>query len=150
MEENNQDHLFSDLEFDVMARDTIATMAQWALVIAVIGIVTSVVELAQLFLAPYNMMTNSQEGFSSLVGSSLIASKFFGVIFIGIGLLLHVFLYLFARGSKRSTQAGDGNGIGRSFTHLKSYFMIISIFLIIFFVLAILGMFVGLMGLAVD
>lgn len=144
MEENTQHNIFDEMEFDAMARNSIETMAQWALVIAVIGIATSVIGLAQLFLAPYNLMESSQNGLSGVMGSSIIASKFFGVIFIGIGLLMNLFLYLFASNAKRSSQAGDGRGIGRSFIHLKSYFMVISIILVIVFAFTFLG---GLAGL---
>lgn len=148
MEQQNQNSIFSELEFDNIARSHIETMAQWALVIAVIGIVTNVVGLAQLFLSPYPASSMSQEGFSSLLNSSLAASKFIGVISIGIALLINVFLYLFARKAKTSSQAGDGNGIGRSFAHLKTYFMIMSIILVIVLVICLLAMLLGGMGAA--
>lgn len=141
MESTNRENIFSSLEFDYIGRQHIEAIAHWAMIIAIIGIVSNLIGLAMAFSTSAELSE-----FAAVLGNSFGASRIFYLLISGFSIMINVFLLLFAKNAKAASRAGDGAGIGQSFSHLKTYFMIMAILLIIAVSMAVLVIFLGLMA----
>ncbi len=139
----NEPGLFNDLEFDNVARTHIRSMAQWAMVIAVLAVVGYVISLIQAFSAPDLPTFTRSEGFGDIFMGLESQSIPFTILSVAIGLLLNYFLYRFASQAKKAIDTRNGTELGQSFNSLKAYFMIYSILIIIVFVIVLLALAVG-------
>src|SRR5688572_10312580 len=140
MEQQQQSaDLFSTpIRIDDTARRTINSLAQWAMIVVTTAVIGYVVTIIQALTSSPVTETTS-EGFSTymrLGASQGIGSALFGVI---IGLLINYFLYRFSVQSRKSIAASDVDQLGGSFRNLKIYFIIITIFMIIISLFALIG-----------
>ena len=140
MEQQQQSaDLFSTpIRIDDTARRTINSLAQWAMIVVTTAVIGYVVTIVQA-LTSSPVTETSSEGFSTymrLGASQGIGSALFGVI---IGLLINYFLYRFSVQSRKSIAASDVDQLGGSFRNLKIYFIIITIFMIIISLFALIG-----------
>jgi Na+/H+-translocating membrane pyrophosphatase len=139
MQDENQVHLFNDLDFDSTAKQHIGSIASWAMVIVVTAVIGYVLNILQLFSKP-KIVTRS-EGFE--FGASISGTDTFStVIGIIVGLLINYFLYRFASLARRGVNSLDQSALSKSFNSLKSYFIITTVILIIVFVIVVLAVLV--------
>lgn len=137
MQEENQTHLFSDLEFDHTAKQHIRTIASWAMIVVVVAVIGYILALVDLFSGKEAPVQQS-EGFGfgvSLSGSDTTSS----IVMILVGLLINFFLYRFANQARNGLDGLNQIQLNSSFNSLKTYFMIMSIILIIVFLLVLLA-----------
>lgn len=140
---SNEPGLFNDLEFDNIARTHIRSIAQWAMVIAILAVVGYVISLIQAFTAPELPTIQQSEGFGNFFMGMERNSIPFTILSVAIGLLLNFFLYRFASQAKKAIDTRNGTELGQSFNSLKAYFMIYSILIIIVFVIILLAVALG-------
>jgi hypothetical protein len=134
-EETNAD-LFHDIEIDGTARQHLASIASWAMVVVVVAVIGYLLSFIQLFTAP--KYSKRSEGFELPLAVS--GNDTFSVIFtIMVGLLINYFLYRFATLAKKSLSGLQQGELGRSFASLKTYFIITCVILIIVFVIVFLA-----------
>lgn len=139
MQDENQVHLFNDLEFDSTAKQHITSIASWAMVIVVTAVIGYLVNILELFSKPEVAVRS--EGFD--FGASISATNTFSsVIGIIIGLLINYFLYRFASLARTGVNSLDQSALSKSFNSLKSYFIITTVILIIVFVIVVLAVLV--------
>ena len=85
---SNEPGLFNDLEFDNIARTHIRSMAQWAMVVAILAVVGYVISLIQAFTAPELPSIQQSEGFGNIFMGLERQSIPFTILSVAIGLLL--------------------------------------------------------------
>ena len=137
MQEENQTHLFTDLEFDRTAKQHIHSMASWAMIVVVVAVIGYIITIAQLFSGTQTLDQRS-EGFG--LGANLAGSDTtFSIIAIVIGLLINFFLYRFASQARKGIDGLNQDQLNKSFNSLKTYFMIMSVILIVVFVVVLLA-----------
>ncbi len=137
MHQENQTHLFTDLEFDRTAKQYIRSMASWAMIVVVVAVIGYIITIAQLFSGEQRVVQRS-EGFD--FGARLSGSDTtFSIIAIVIGLLINFFLYRFASQARNGIDGLNQDQLNRGFNSLKTYFMIMSVILIVVFVVVLLA-----------
>ncbi len=137
----NQSSLFSELEYDPMAKSYIGSMASWALIAGICSIILLCVSIYEAY-RPREIFARRTEGFGGfeMVSNAAIGS---GIISIIITLVINVILIRFAVTTRRQLENGNAMGLGQSFGSLKAYFMIISILVILAMTLLFLGLLVA-------
>lgn len=139
MEPEIKSDLFNDLSFDFTAKQHIRSIASWAMVIGVVGLIALVITLIQTFTAPVLVRSNS-EGFdfnnALRMGDSNVGWTVIGAL---IRLVLIFFLFRFATQARAGLNGLNQSSLNGSFNSLKIYFMmgaVICLLLFLFFVLA--------------
>ena len=137
----NQSSLFSELEYDPMAKSYVNSMASWALIAGICSIILLCVSIYEAY-RPREIFARRTEGFGGfeMVSNAAIGS---GIISIIITLVINVILIRFAVTARRQLENGNAIGLGQSFGSLKAYFMIISILVILAMTLVFLGLLVA-------
>jgi hypothetical protein len=137
--ENNSD-LFNDLSFDLTAKQHIRSIASWAIVIGVVGLIALLITLIQTFTAPAPVSSNS-EGFdfnnALRMGNSSGVWEVIGGL---IRLVLIFFLFRFASQARTGLNGLDQSSLNGSFNSLKLYFMMGAIICLLFFLFFVLAM----------
>ena len=137
MEEQNQTHLFNDLEFDQTAKQHILSIASWAMTVVIIAVIGYIITLVDAFSRQSEAVARP-EGFGfgfAFSGSDATSS----VIVVVFGLLINFFLYRFASQAKDGINGLSQSQLNRSFNSLKIYFMILSIVSIIILLIVLLA-----------
>lgn len=138
--QQNQFPLFS-LQLNEVSKNHLLTVAQWAIIVAIVSIVSSLLSIIETVTARPQMV--EMEGFSYQVEQSATAGGIVGgIISLLISFLLCYFLYMFGKHTKKGLETIDQGQINSGFNNLKTYFQITGILLIIgivFIVIAILG-----------
>ncbi|MFT3677436.1 MAG: hypothetical protein QM781_16180 [Chitinophagaceae bacterium] len=137
----NQSSLFSELEYDPMAKSYISSMASWALIVGVCAVISLCLSIYELY-RPREVFSRRTEGFGSLEMVSNAATGS-GIISIIITLVINIILIRFAVSARRQLENGNAIGLGQSFGNLKAYFMIISILVILGMTLIFLALLVA-------
>lgn len=137
----NQSSLFSELEYDPMAKSYVSSMASWALIAGICSIVLLCVSIYEAY-RPREIFARRTEGFGGfdMVSNAAIGS---GIISIIITLVINIILIRFAVTARRQLENSSAIGLGQSFGNLKAYFMIISILVILAMTLLFLGLLVA-------
>jgi hypothetical protein len=133
--ENND--LFGDLTFDHTAKQYISSIANWAIVIVVVAVISYAISLFQLFSA-HHLTTTRSEGFDfgfKMTGSDKTST----IITILIGVLVNIFLFRFATQARTGLNGLNQTSLNSSFNSLKIYFMISAILCILIFLIVILA-----------
>lgn len=143
MQQENNESLFEEIEFDHVSRQHILGICQWGMIVVILAVVGYVISIFQaLTMTELEKAFARDSGFSSyFTGSS---SAFGMVITIGVGLLINFFLFRFCTQAKKAAEMQDGSALGRSFSNLKSYFMIMGILAIVFAALFVFAFMFGL------
>lgn len=139
MQDENQVHLFNDLEFDTNAKQHINSIASWAMVIVVTAVISYLINILQLFSKPEAVVRSEGFEFSAGISGTNTFSSVIGII---IGLLINYFLYRFASLARVGVNSLDQGSLSKSFSSLKSYFVITTVILIIVFVIILLSVIV--------
>ncbi|HEX6190920.1 MAG TPA: hypothetical protein VFZ42_01085 [Chitinophagaceae bacterium] len=128
------------IRIDDTAKRHITALAQWAMIIVITAVIGYVITLIQAFIPSRTIIETEpdSEGFSSFMrmGGQSIAGAIFGIV---IGLLINYFLYRFSVQSRKGLAISDIDELGGGFRNLKIYFIIVSIFMIIFFLFGLIG-----------
>ena len=135
--DNSKDDLFGDLTFDHTAIQTIRSIANWAIVIVVVAVISYLISMGQMFSAP-QLTTTRSEGFGmgfKMTGSDRTTT----IITIAIGLLVNIFLFRFAMQARTGLNGLNQQSLNSSFNSLKIYFMITAILCILVFLIVILA-----------
>lgn len=139
MEQENKD-LFEGISIDPNAKQSLVSMAKWAMIIVVVAVIGYVISIITLFKDDPLAAYRRKEGFESFVnlGGDTTFSVFFS---IAIGLLINFFLYRFATLAKSGVMSHNEEKIAGAFKSLKVYFAIMTIILILvfLFVLIVIG-----------
>jgi hypothetical protein len=137
----NQSSLFSELEYDPMAKSYIGSMASWALIAGICSLISLCISIYEAY-RPREIFVRRTEGFGGfeMVSNAAIGS---GIISIIITLVINVILIRFAVTARRQLENGNAMGLGQSFGNLKAYFMIISILVILAMTLIFLALLVA-------
>jgi hypothetical protein len=138
MEEQNQ--LIPDsVRIDTTAAEHIRSMASWAMIIVVTSVIGYVLSILELFITPADLTSPQPEGFSvPVVGTN---SSIGGTIFaILLGLAVNYFLYRFASGIKTGVNSMQLDQVNHGFRHLKMYFTISTILMIIVLLFLLVAM----------
>ena len=127
------------LRIDETARQHLLTMASWAMIIFILALIKYALSIVG-----YVQLKNQPDYQIGEVYVSAKASNLSGVIItIAIGLLINYFLYQFSAFTKKGINNLSQLDLNMGFRHLRSYFTIIGILVIIFFVFAFLGVVMG-------
>lgn len=137
MEQDPKQSIFEDMTFDHIAQSYIRTIAKWAVIIGVTLIAINVIQFVKELAAPAAGSAGSSFSMAGMSG------MFFAVVALLFGVLVNLFLYLFGSKAKRALDEQDGHALGQSFKHLKSFFMIVSIVIIIAVCFIFFAMLVG-------
>lgn len=134
--QEQQNDLFDGISIDLQAKQTLASIASWAMICVVTAVIGYVITILGLFTKP--AVTVRSEGFSNYLkmGSDDVVST---IISIGIGLLMNFFLYRFATLLKTGLPAHSEEQLARSFRSLRYYFIIGSILLILVLLIVLIG-----------
>lgn len=139
MDQQNQNNLFPELGFDLTARQHLRSLASWSMIIVVVALIGYVISIISLYTQPEQVSTMS-EGFD--VRTYVKANSTSSVVLqIVIGLLVNYFLFRFASQVRTGIDGLNQANMASSFKNLKSFFMAMSILLIIG--LALLMLFVA-------
>lgn len=137
----NQSSLFSELEYDPMAKSYISSMATWALIVGIGALISLCLSIFEIY-RPREVFARRAEGFG---GFEMVQNTAMGtsVISIIITLVINIILIRFAISARRQVENSNAIGVGQSFGSLKAYFMIISILVILAMTLVFLGVLVA-------
>lgn len=138
-QDNNNTDLFRQFSLDQIGRQHLRTMTKWARNIAIFSIVGYVVSFITLIIAPKKISTRS-EGFEMpFAGMSSGSDLPYTIVSTIIGLVICMFLFRFASNVNKALDTTDQASLNNGFLNLKYYFIILSVFLIIVFVLIFLA-----------
>lgn len=135
MQTEKQADLFSDLSFDVTARQYLRSIARSAMIIVVVAVIGYLLSVADLV-----MGRPARAGLDDLS----TAQKSLSVVMILVGLLINYFLYRFAAEAGKGLNSLDQQQLNSSFSNLKNYFVATTIIFVILlfcvlFLLLVLG-----------
>jgi len=126
----------SEIKIDDTAKRHLGSLVQWSMIVVATAVIGYVVSLIQAFTQKPVAVSNS-EGFS--IGMNLGGQGVGGTIFsIIIGLLINFFLYQFSVQLRKSVASSNTELLGSSFRNLKIYFIIITIFMILAFLISLI------------
>lgn len=131
MEQQSESNLFNNLIIDREARQHIQTMSTWATVVVIIagiGYLFNILELV----SPSQPEVSS-EGFGAYVKMMTTGSAGVGMTIIGlvIGIVINYFLLKFSLEAKRAVMEINTPLLSSSFSNLKNYFLITTIYIIV-------------------
>lgn len=135
--QEQQNDLFGSINIDLQGKQTLASIASWAMICVVTAVIGYVLTVIGLFTKPTTVTVRS-EGFSSYLkmgGDDMVAT----VISIAIGLLMNYFLYRFATMLKTSLPANSEEQLSGSFRNLRYYFIVWTILLILILLIVLIA-----------
>lgn len=134
-----QSDIFSSgLKVDATAKEHIRGLASWAMLVVAATVLGYVLNIAGLIISGGNEPAGPQpEGFSGalLSGEKNVAGT---IITVLIGLAVNYFLYRFASTVNGAATAANSEKFGSSFRHLRIYFAITSIFMMLFLLIMLI------------
>lgn len=135
MQEENQTHLFGNITFDQTARQYLRSIISWSMIIVTVSVIGYIISIIQTFFTTKAAIPK-EEGFGEYVSisSSDSVSVFISIV---LGLTINYFLYRFASQSRAGMDGLDQNKLSKSFSSLKSYFIIMAVLFVIIFVAVI-------------
>lgn len=133
--ESNQNLLNSDLQIDTLAAAQLKETAMWAKLLAVVGLVLSIlIAIMGLFAGTMlSTMTRSFGGVSpmgGIMGSGLITILY--LMIAAIYFLLSIYLYRFAVRMKLALQSSEQDTFNSSLVNLKLVYRVMGIIMIIY------------------
>lgn len=141
------DNIF-DISFDTALRASIKQAAVWAKVCALCAFIGYAIALVVAIFGRQDYVTET-EGFQ--VGNLLRAGNLaFVLISTLIGVVINYFLFRFATATARGMDAMDSIQTNQGFEHLRIYFKILGILLIIVFAIAALFILFAIIGLGLS
>jgi hypothetical protein len=148
--ENQQQHTdIFGLQFDEQAKNSIKTMATWAMIIAVISLADILFSFVEYFKArnKINQFADEYEfrgGFSSVASGTSLVTLVLSTI---ISLLLSWFLYQFSTRARSGIDGMDTAELNQGLAGLKNYFLTTAVLVIIVMAFMLIAMlFVGSIG----
>jgi len=136
MQQENQPNLFNDLSFDHTAKMHIRSIASWAMTVVVVAVIGYVISVFNTFAE--TSLSSSDSLYNQIMYSEDTA-KIMSLVFVAIGLITNFFLYRFASQARSGLDSLNQQQLSKSFGNLRTYFMILSIILVIVFVVVVLG-----------
>lgn len=135
-EQQEQQHLFSNVRLDNTSVEHLRGIIKWSLIIVGAAVVGYVINIFQLFMTP-SVQRSRPEGFemTAVMGQNSAGSVIFSII---IGLVFNYFLYRFAVLARTALDGLDQQKLTGAFSHLKIFFIISTVVLIIVFVAMLL------------
>lgn len=132
-------NLFSGgLKFDTATRNTVKQIASWAMIIVVVTVIGYVFSLIAVFTQPEVTFARvDNEGFSRSILATGGASKSSAIFSVLIGLAVNYFLFRFATYANASVKSGSTIELSSGFRHLKIYFAILTVVLLIALVIVV-------------
>ncbi len=132
-------NLFADgLKFDTAVRNIVKQIASWAMIIVVVTVVGYVFSLIAVFTQPETTFARvDNEGFSRSILATGGASKSSAIFSVLVGLAVNYFLFRFATYTNASVKNGSTVDLAAGFRHLKIYFAILTIVLLIALVIMV-------------
>lgn len=133
METTQQDIFPSEVKMDDTTISHLKTIVSWAMLIVAVTVMGYVLNIVELFTGSREVVTSGSEGFSGPQISTSRGGDIPGtIISIMIGLFINYFLYRFATITGRSVKTTSPDLLGDGFRQLRIYFLISSIFMILF------------------
>jgi len=131
MQDDNQRHLFTELGFDLTARQHILSIASWAMIVVVVAVIGYIISIVQILTGAKEAIPQA-EGFG-MVDAFAANNTTSSVISIIIGLLINFFLYRFASMARSGINELNQDQLNKSFNNLKFYFVTMSVILMVVF-----------------
>ena len=129
--ETTDDLFSSEIKIDAAARSQLTAIASWAMVVVAVTVLGYVLNILELIIS-------DESGSAATLSEGFTATVFSGekdvtgtLITIAIGLVVNYFLFRFAGLMSSSIRGMSRERFSRSFRHLKIYFAITAIFMIL-------------------
>ena len=135
MEQNNQESTLFDLSINETAKDHLRKTATWAIVIVITALISYVLSIVNALQVKHQVV--EYEGFpTSVAKGPTLAGAIVGIV---IGLVINYFLFQFANLTKKGVNEMNQSELNQCLSHLKIYFAIVGILVILALVFALLG-----------
>lgn len=143
--ESNQNLLSAELQIDAVAAAHLKETAMWARLLAVVGLVLSIL-IAIFGLFAGTMLANMSRSFGGNSSASAIGSGFLTILYLiiaGVYFFLSLFLLRFAVKMKQALLVTDQESFNASLLNLKLVYRIMGIIMIIYLSFLALALIVG-------
>lgn len=129
MQQDHSSDIFNELKFDATSRQYIRSMAVWAIIMVAVAVIGYIVSVFEVLITPVKT-GGRMEGFDTGLGFGNIEIVF-TIASVVIGLVIYFFLFSFARQARNGVDSLNQEQLSKSFGHLKTYFAISSVFILI-------------------
>ncbi|MEP7165641.1 MAG: hypothetical protein ABI741_13155 [Ferruginibacter sp.] len=143
--DSNQNLLSSDLQVDAIAAAHLKETAMWAKLLAVVGLVLSIL-LGIFGVFAGTMVANMTRSFGDNTAANPISSGILTVVYLiiaGVYFFMSLFLFRFAVKMKQALLTSDQEQFNISLLNLKFVYRFMGIIMIIYLAFLVLAMIVG-------
>ena len=148
--EQNQNLLSAELQVDATAAGHLKEVAMWAKLLAVVGLVLSIL-IGIMAIFAGTILANMNRSFGSDSSAAAIGSGFITVLYLLIGAVyffLSLFLFRFATKMKLALLTTDQENFNTSLLNLKLVYRIMGIIMIIYLAILALALIGGVIAAA--
>lgn len=124
MDQTGTSDIFSDLHVDTESRSLLQATTKWARITAIIGIVSAVVTLLT---TVFGLSAGGNQLMTAFMSGSLIVIIPMVIVIV----ILNIFLYRFSHSTATSLSTMDQNSFNQGISHLRTYFKILGIVIIV-------------------